>query len=388
MPEPRKIAILFLNFGPYHVARLQAAERLGEAKGFEVVGLEIAGTMQIYPWLRDAGSLKRHYTILPQAVWENVSVSQIVKRTWQKLTQIKPDILAICGYSDPAMLTALAWSSFYRKCAILMSDSKIDDQPRQPWKEWLKRQLVSRFHGALVAGTPQRRYAVRLGLPPARVFLGYDVVDNDYFARGAAAARREKERCRSLLGLPRPFFLSVGRFVEKKNLFRLLAAYRLYREASLPEPWDLVLCGSGPLEAKLQAAARELPGVHFPGFKQAEELPAYYGLAGVFIMPSSHFEQWGLVVNEAMAAGLPVLVSRACGCAQDLVQEGVNGFTFDPFEVEGLTRLMVKMASGEVDLESMGEASQRIIAAWTPEVFAENLFKAIAAPAAARQAGK
>ena len=88
-------------------------------------------------------------------------------------------------------------------------------------------------------------------------------------------------------------------------------------------------------------------------------------------------EQWGLVVNEAMAAGLPVLVSRACGCAPDLVREGVNGFTFDPYDVGGLAGLMVRMSSGELNLKTMGEASQVIIAGWTPEVFGENLLRAV-----------
>jgi glycosyltransferase involved in cell wall biosynthesis len=126
--------------------------------------------------------------------------------------------------------------------------------------------------------------------------------------------------------------------------------------------------------------------VHFPGFKQAGELPAYYGLAQVFILASSHFEPWGLVVNEAMAAGLPVLVSKACGCAVDLVQEGVNGFTFDPYDVQGLARLLEKMSSREVDLPAMGAASRRLIADWTPGVFAQNLFNAAAAAMAAKQA--
>ena len=80
-------------------------------------------------------------------------------------------------------------------------------------------------------------------------------------------------------------------------------------------PWDLVICGSGRLEEKLKQASSKLPDVHFLGYKQAEELSSYYGLARTFIHASSHFEQWGLVVNEAMAAGLPVLVSRVCGCA-------------------------------------------------------------------------
>jgi len=85
-----------------------------------------------------------------------------------------------------------------------------------------------------------------------------------------------------------------------------------------------------------------------------------------------------------MAAGLPVLVSRDCGCASDLVHEDVNGYTFDPYDVESLARLMVRMSSGIVDLKAMGEASLRIIAEWTPEVFAQNLFKAVAAGQAAK----
>ncbi|MEJ2070311.1 MAG: glycosyltransferase family 4 protein [Syntrophobacterales bacterium] len=100
-------------------------------------------------------------------------------------------------------------------------------------------------------------------------------------------------------------------------------------------------------------------------------------MASVFILPSSHLEQWGLVVNEAMASGLPVLVSSACGCVPELVQEGVNGFSFDPSDREGLARLMLKMSSQEAELKTMGEASRRLIADWSPEVFAQNLFQAV-----------
>jgi 1,2-diacylglycerol 3-alpha-glucosyltransferase len=249
----------------------------------------------------------------------------------------------------------------------------------------LKRLLVSQFDAALVGGRPHKEYAISLGIPADRVFMGYDVVDNGLFAQRAAAARAQKRRWRRELKLPVPYFLTVCRFIEKKNLVRLLAAYRLYRNLSPQNPWDLVLCGSGPLEAMLKKIATGIPGVHFPGFKQANELPDFYGLAGAFILPSSHFEQWGLVVNEAMASGLPVLMSRACGCASDLVHEEVNGYTFDPYDVENLARLLVRMSSDAVDLKAMGQASLRIIADWTPEVFAQNLFKAVAAGQAAKK---
>jgi len=113
-----------------------------------------------------------------------------------------------------------------------------------------------------------------------------------------------------------------------------------------------------------------------PGFKQYDELPAWYGLAGAFVHASTT-EQWGLVVNEAMASGLPVLVSERCGCAPDLVKDGVNGFIFDPYDVERLARLMYRLAHGDVDRDAMGRASQEIIADWGLERFADGLAKAV-----------
>jgi hypothetical protein len=113
-----------------------------------------------------------------------------------------------------------------------------------------------------------------------------------------------------------------------------------------------------------------------PGFKQYDELPVYYGLAGAFIHAST-VEQWGLVVNEAMASGLPVLVSNRCGCAADLVREGVNGFTFDPYNVEQLAQLMLKISAFSFPLSTFGASSREIIAAWGTFAFGEGLAEAV-----------
>ena len=107
-----------------------------------------------------------------------------------------------------------------------------------------------------------------------------------------------------------------------------------------------------------------------PGFKQYGELPLYYANAGAFVHASTT-EQWGLVVNEAMASGLPVLVSERCGCAPDLVETGRNGYTFDPHDVDALARLMLDMASDACDRAAMGRASREIVARWSPATFAE-----------------
>jgi len=148
----------------------------------------------------------------------------------------------------------------------------------------------------------------------------------------------------------------------------------------------LVLLGDGPLKANLSRLVSELRldgHVHLPGFLQYHELPAYYGLADVFVHASTT-EQWGLVVNEAMAAGLPVIVSNRCGCVPNLVAEGKNGFTFDPGSVESLAKLMLDMCHfSKRRLEDMGAESQRIVEGFTPAHFATGAEQAIDAAKAA-----
>src|SRR5690606_19271144 len=112
--------------------------------------------------------------------------------------------------------------------------------------------------------------------------------------------------------------------------------------------------------------------VLMPGFIQYPELPIWYGLAEAFVLASTT-EQWGLVVNEAMASGLPVLVSSRCGCAPDLVRSAAHGHTFEPPDVASLADLLLSLAKAPDSRRAMGEASATLIDAWSPRVFAENL---------------
>jgi glycosyltransferase involved in cell wall biosynthesis len=259
-----------------------------------------------------------------------------------------------------------------------MSDSTAEDEPRIWWRERVKRHVVGQFSSALVGGKLHVEYVVALGMPQERIFTGYDVVDNEHFSQGAARARTKSDALRGELGLPTQYFLASNRFIEKKNLPRLLHAYAQYRHRAGNKAWGLVMLGDGGLRSALEELVMELGiqgAVCMPGFKQYDELPAYYGLAGSFVHASTT-EQWGLVVNEAMASGLPVIVSKRCGCAPDLVEEGRNGFTFDPYDVDALADCMLRMADPATDRAAMGQASREIIARWSPEFFAENLQKA------------
>src|SRR6266481_6352174 len=141
--------------------------------------------------------------------------------------------------------------------------------------------------------------------------------------------------------------------------------------------WDLLVLGDGPLRETLKSKLSTLnlnEHVHLPGFRPYDELPVYYALANAFVHASTS-EQWGLVVNEAIASGLPVIVSNRCGCVPELVNG--NGFTFDPLDEQELAARLLEMASlSEHDLECFAEASRKIAARFGPERFAEGLERA------------
>jgi glycosyltransferase involved in cell wall biosynthesis len=197
--------------------------------------------------------------------------------------------------------------------------------------------------------------------------------------RGADWARRRAVEERLRLGLPEKYFLASSRFIEKKNLIRLVEAFAGYRRATGAGAWDLVLLGDGHLRQQLVASISRYgldDAVHMPGFRQYQDLPAYYGLAGAFVHASST-EQWGLVVNEAMAAGLPVIVSKACGCADELVVPGKNGYLFDPTVPPELTACLVHVASDRCDRRLLANEGRAIIGQWAPARFATGLRYAV-----------
>lgn len=403
---PRRLVVLFDRFGPYHLARLDAL-----TPNFTVTGLECFGESAEYAWQKVTAPVSfERLTLFPDHSASEAGGLDLKARIQAALSAARPDAVAVPGWSHPAALAALHWCLQSGTPAILMSESTRHDAPRSPAREWMKRRIVRLFSAALVGGQAHAEYLVELGFPPARIFPGYDAVDNDYFATAAANVRERAGEVRARLGLPPRYFLASARFIAKKNLPRLLEAYAQYRGAvnsphSPPRtgrgtesevsktlstnsaPWSLVLLGDGPLRSELHAQLSTLnlhDHVHLPGFKQYDELPAYYALASAFVHASTQ-EPWGLVVNEAMACGLPVLVSDRCGCAPELVREGRNGFTFDPEDAPRLATLMSQLAQRD-DLDCLGRESERTVGRWGPAAFASGMKSADASADALRPA--
>jgi 1,2-diacylglycerol 3-alpha-glucosyltransferase len=369
------VAIIFDNFGPYHIARLEAASIV-----YDLLAIEVAGASATYAWENDSSAGKfRRTTLIERATSGDVGRAELCRRLEHALGEFKPGVVVVPGWASPAAWGAMSWCLRRRVPMVCMSESTEWDEPRVAWKEWIKSKLVGLFSSALVGGKRHGDYLEKLGMPADRLAFGYDAVDNRYFNEMAAETLSQSEKIRSKYRLPQNYFLASARFVEKKNLPRLLDAYSLYRKSCPAVPWSLVLLGDGHLRSELESKVESLvlrDRVIMPGFKQIAELPSYYAFAGAFIHPST-VEPWGLVVNEAMASGLPVLVSNRCGCAPELVHEGVNGFTFDPFKVEEMAEQMRQISSTEFPRADFGKASWGIVAQWGPEKFANGLSQAI-----------
>jgi 1,2-diacylglycerol 3-alpha-glucosyltransferase len=376
------IVIMWPSFGPYHISRLQAAIEFLSTKGIRGIGLATASSSETYQWEAVRGTTRIELRVaFPHHSYFKILPSEMKQAIYCILDEINPKAVVISGYSLLDSRCAVAWCLSRKRLAVLMSESKADDSPRNPIKEFFKRHLISKFNAAICGGTLHQRYLEQLGMPPRCIFQKYDVVDNKYFELEAARHKANLSLSQELPGLndQRPYFLASSRFVKRKNLSQLLRAYKIYRSFQ-PDGWRLIIMGSGEEETNLKQIVLEeaIPDIVFPGFRQIKELPAYYAHAGTFIHPAL-YEQWGLVVNEAMACGLPILSAASVGCAYDLIKEGENGFKFNPNDVTEIAQIMERIASDSTDRELMGHRSKEIISDWTPQHFAKNLWKAIVA---------
>ncbi|MDR3634985.1 MAG: glycosyltransferase family 4 protein [Isosphaeraceae bacterium] len=377
-----RVSVCFTNFGPYHLARLRSLAHALKSHGGRLVAYEVAGTERTYPWSAPRTEEPFDWvTLFPDRVLETIPRGECRTAMNSALERDRPDVVGVVGYARPESMAALNWATRAERPAILLSESQRIDHPRLWWKEAIKRRRVRRFSAGLVGGPRHRAYLADLGLDGTRVALGYNAVDNDHFARRAEAERIAPDARR---GSPAaPYFLAVNRFVPEKNLPRLVRAFARYRQEAQPaEAWDLVLCGDGPAAAEVReaiAASGVAKSIHCPGFLQADELPRWYAFAGAFVHPSL-MEPWGLVVNEAAACGLPLLVSERAGCAETLVpDEGrPSGRRFDPSDEDVLAASLTWMASlSGAERSQLGARAAEVVADWGPERFAQGMLEAL-----------
>lgn len=354
-PSLAPLVFAWSQFGPYHMDRCEA---LGKALAGRrrVIGLELVTEAEVYAWAPSgAGRAFEKRTLFPGKRLSEVS-------PWQELAALLGACLGagarhvfLCDFQRPTIfLTALLLRLFGRR-VIVMQDSKFDDKPRSLWRELGKAVLYRPYSAAFVGGCRSRDYLEFLGLPAERIVTGYDTVSVERLQQLAGADPAPG-------GLPyaERHFTVIARFVPQKNLMLALDAYAAYRRRCADRPRRLRLCGAGPLEGALRrhVAERGIDGVAFCGWLDEQGVARVLASALALILPSRE-EPFGLVVNEAIALGVPVLLSETCGARDALVRSGVNGHVFEPDNVEGLAHFMDGLARDEAEWRRLAANAAR-----------------------------
>lgn len=297
------------------------------------------------------------------------------------LARANSDVIVAGGYNYVAMWEAKRWAGARGIPLVLWSESNSQDARKNLWPvEFAKRKFIDACHGYVVPGKAAAEYLSRFGVVKDHIYLAPNAVDVERFANGADMARRDPHN-RQRLGLPAQYFLYVGRFVKSKGIYDLLNAY-----AKLPEEiritTGLVFLGDGEERVELMRECGNVqPGrILFPGFVQRDDLPGYYANATALVFPS-HSDPWGLVVNEAMACGIPVIATDAPGCTADLVCDGVNGYVCASGSAEELAQAMMKLVKDPDGRGRMCKASAATSQGFTPEAWAHGMVRAIEAVA-------
>ncbi len=364
----------------YHYPRLHALAEECRKEGISFTNIELAGYIEIYRTLfKSRAKTFDNVTLFEGRDLGSVQFARIWSALKKTLEGLKPDVVLTYGYSLRIMRRVMFWAKKNHVAIGLMSDSNAFDTKRHRAIEFFKSLFVSRYEAGFVGGTSSRLYLQQLGIPAERIVPGLDVVDNEFFRQKIQANRADLAGVRRKWGLPENSFLFVGRLVPNKNIRGLLAAYGRYAECmDSRTPWGLVICGSGPQDSELRDIVREMPArldqlIQFRGQVGQSDLPDFFSGTSCLVLPSTSLESWGLVVNEAMACGLPVLVSNKCGCAEDLVRNGVNGWQFDPHDLDSLARLMRILHDMDFQKrEEMGRHGEKIISEWGPGKFSLN----------------
>ncbi len=340
MPIPRHrphVLVLSEIPTPY---RAPLYRRLAERDDLDLEVLFCSKAQPDRPWAMDGALEGVRHAYLPGfglrfGGKRNTFVYEVNATVLHEIRRRRPDVIVIGGYAVLAEQIAIAYAHATRTPYLLHSESTLLPA-RGTLKRALKRGVVGRIvsgaAGGLAVGSNAASYLASYGLDPSRIRIFPNTIDVHAYARDADEARANAAEVRARHALPDRYWLFAGRLVEDKGLPDLTDALALLGDEATP----VLIAGTGPLESELQ----RVPGVRMLGFRQQHELIELMALAELTVFPS-RFEPWGVVVNEALAAGSPVIVSDQVGAAADLVVDGQNGRIVPARDPAALARALV-----------------------------------------------
>lgn len=306
----------------------------------------------------------------------------------RELIRHRYDAILLFGWNSFANWLVFLFAPLVGTRIILHSESPLKQElVKSPWKLALKRVVLTflfrRVSAFLYIGQENRKFYLHYGVPETKLFFAPYAVDDERFLREAKMHRGKRDEFRRDLGIPGDAitFLFVGKLIEKKRPFDLLRAFE--RAVSIVsrahKKIALVFVGDGALRKTLEqyAHAHHMRNVQFAGFKNQTELSRYYAAVDAFVLPSGLGETWGLVVNEALCFGLPVIVSDMVGCGGDLVRDNENGYVFPLGDIEKLAHNIASLAESGERREVFGAMSSEIIKGYTQDKDVEAIAKAL-----------
>ncbi|MFN9644471.1 MAG: glycosyltransferase [Cyanobacteriota bacterium] len=290
-----------------------------------------------------------------------------LKRPWQELKQIKriekPDLILMTGWHFWGMVQFFLVSKFSNIPIVLRMDSN-SLHKRNRLLMYIYHCFFSWVDICLSVGNHNLEFCLDSGVPKDRVIRSPHVVDNDFFYKRSCQAKQNYEKLRDLWEIPGDAFCFIyaGKLQSKKRPLDLLTAFKQACRLDSTNKIHLLMVGTGPLRSQCKHYSLEnnLP-VSFVGFLNQSVMPEAYAIADCIVLPSDEGETWGLVINEAMACGLPAIVSDKVGCAPDLVLNGTTGFQFACGNIEELTELLVYMSNNTRLAQEMGSTAQRLV---------------------------
>jgi len=298
--------------------------------------------------------------------------SLVCPEVWSEIRSGRHDAVWLHGYAYAANVLAFLAAKSRGLPVFYRSETHLGLR-LTGWKRGLRNAVLSmagRFVDRFLAiGTANREYYRSLGVPDRKIFEVPYTVDNDRFMSAAKLSDADRAAVRKKFGLPtgRPVVLFASKLVARKHPDDVVKAMARLRDEGLAA--SLLLVGTGEREAALRSLVVDynLDGsVFFGGFVNQAELPRVYAASDVFVLPAEN-EPWGLIVNEVMCAGLPVVVAAEVGCVPDLVRDGRSGLLMQAGDVASLTEALRRLLSDDAARASMGQEGLNVIKDWNYE---------------------
>jgi len=346
--KKKKVILLTNIITPYVIPLFN---HIYQAGGFNFKVIALAETEKNREWQLAKEKIKFDYKIL--SGWHLFSYKKEKEISthfnWgvlRSLSKFNPDIIIIGGYDNLAY-----WQAFFyckilgKKCILWSGTTLLSTGSLIGIRGVLKRIIIKGANKYIAYSTKAKEYLEYFGADSKDIHIGTNTVDVNFFNKSVSQYRNGKSFSEERKKFPKIMLLYVGQLVQRKGVKQVLKALNTFNDSDI----GFMVVGSGPEEENLKKFCNEnnLKNVFFEGFHQQNELPKYYALADIFILPSFE-EVWGLVVNEALASGLYVLCSKYAGAAYDLINNE-NGVIFNPKNIDEIAK-SIKNARNQIEL--------------------------------------